>query len=67
MIASGIDIAFPPENRDLQERVARDGLLIAEQPPGTEPRARHFPYRNRIIAGLSPEPLSSRRRPSPDR
>ena len=53
VIASGIDIAFPPENRDLQERVAREGLLIAEQPPGTEPRARHFPYRNRIIAGLS--------------
>jgi DNA processing protein len=53
VIASGIDIAFPPENRDLQERVAREALLIAEQPPGTEPRARHFPYRNRIIAGLS--------------
>ncbi|HEX8484162.1 MAG TPA: DNA-processing protein DprA [Sphingomonas sp.] len=52
VIASGIDIAFPPENRALQERVAVEGLLIAEQPPGTEPRARHFPYRNRIIAGL---------------
>ncbi len=53
VIASGIDIVFPPENRDLQERVAQHGLLIAEQPPGTEPRARLFPYRNRIIAGLS--------------
>jgi len=29
------------------------GLVIAEMPPGTEPRARHFPYRNRIIAGMS--------------
>ena len=29
------------------------GLVLAEMPPGTEPRARHFPYRNRIIAGLS--------------
>jgi DNA processing protein len=29
------------------------GLVIAEMPPGTEPRARHFPYRNRIIAGIS--------------
>src|SRR3569832_121260 len=28
------------------------GLVLAEMPPGTEPRARHFPYRNRIIAGL---------------
>ncbi|CAM3034459.1 DNA-protecting protein DprA [Sphingomonas antarctica] len=52
VIASGIDIAFPRENADLQEAVATDGLLIAEQPPGTEPLARHFPYRNRIIAGL---------------
>ena len=53
VIASGIDIAFPPENAELQEAVATRGLLIAEQPPGSEPRARHFPYRNRIIAGLS--------------
>lgn len=53
VIASGIDIAFPPENRELQERVATEGLLIAEQPPGTEPLARHFPSRNRIIAGLA--------------
>ena len=53
VIAGGIDVVFPHENAELQERVARDGLLIAEQPPGTEPRARHFPYRNRIIAGLA--------------
>lgn len=53
VIASGIDIAFPPENRALQEQVAQRGLLLAEQPPGTEPLARHFPSRNRIIAGLA--------------
>ncbi|WP_447727979.1 DNA-processing protein DprA [Sphingomonas koreensis] len=53
VIASGIDIAFPPENRELQERVATEGLLVAEQPPGAEPLARHFPSRNRIIAGLA--------------
>ncbi len=53
VIASGIDISFPPENAELQEKIATDHLLIAEQPPGTEPLARHFPYRNRIIAGLS--------------
>ncbi|MGN6269665.1 MAG: DNA-processing protein DprA [Sphingomonas sp.] len=53
VIAGGIDIAYPPENADLQERIAQAGLLIAEMPPGTEPRARHFPYRNRIIAGLA--------------
>lgn len=53
IIAGGIDVVYPPENRDLQDAIAERGLLIAEQPPGTEPRARHFPYRNRIIAGLA--------------
>ncbi len=53
VIAGGIDIVYPPENRSLQEAIAERGLLVAEQPPGTEPRARHFPYRNRIIAGLA--------------
>ncbi len=53
VIAGGIDIAYPPENAELQEEIATSGLLIAEQPPGIEPRARHFPYRNRIIAGLA--------------
>lgn len=53
VIASGIDIAYPPENAALQQDVATRGLLIAEQPPGCEPLARHFPYRNRIIAGMT--------------
>ena len=53
VIASGIDITYPPENKELQEAVATQGLLIAEQPPGREPLARHFPYRNRIIAGMA--------------
>jgi DNA processing protein len=53
VIGSGIDVAFPPENAELQEKIATDQLLIAEQPPGAEPLARHFPARNRIIAGLS--------------
>jgi DNA processing protein len=52
VIAGGIDIAYPPENADLQARMGEDALVVAEQPPGSEPRARHFPYRNRIIAGL---------------
>jgi DNA processing protein len=52
VIASGIDVAYPPQHAELQERIAREGLLIAEQPPGTEPRGSHFPSRNRIIAGL---------------
>lgn len=53
VIASGIDITYPPQHTRLQERIASEALLIAEQPPGTEPRGRHFPSRNRIIAGLA--------------
>jgi DNA processing protein len=44
---------FPPENAELQEQVASVGLLVTEHPPGTQPLARHFPARNRIIAGLA--------------
>jgi len=53
VIASGIDIAYPPEHAELQDEIAEKGLLVAEQPPGTEPLARHFPSRNRIIAGIA--------------
>jgi DNA processing protein len=53
VIASGIDICFPPENERLQGDIGTSQLLIAEQPPGTQPIARHFPARNRIIAGLA--------------
>ncbi|KKW92728.1 DNA-processing protein DprA [Sphingobium chungbukense] len=53
VIACGIDIAFPPENEALQEQIAEQGLLVTEHPPGTQPLARQFPARNRIIAGLA--------------
>jgi len=52
-IASGIDITYPPENSALQRRVAEGGAVVAEAPFGTAPQARHFPRRNRVIAGLS--------------
>jgi DNA processing protein len=53
VVAGGLDIFYPPENADRQRAMFERGLVLAEMPPGTEPRARHFPYRNRIIAGLS--------------
>jgi DNA processing protein len=53
VVAGGIDIVYPPENAERQKALAERGLVLAEMPPGTEPRARHFPYRNRIIAGIS--------------
>ncbi len=53
VVAGGLDIFYPPENQARQEAVFERGLVLAEMPPGTEPRARHFPYRNRIIAGMN--------------
>ncbi len=53
VIAGGIDVVYPPEHAALQDRIAAEALLVAEMPPGTEPQARHFPSRNRIIAGLA--------------
>ncbi|MGF1444684.1 MAG: DNA-processing protein DprA [Pikeienuella sp.] len=53
VLAGGIDRPYPPENLALAERIAADGALISECPIGTEPTARHFPKRNRLIAGLS--------------
>ncbi len=53
VLAGGIDICYPPEHRALYDAIAAEGALVAELPPGTEPLARHFPRRNRIISGLS--------------
>jgi DNA processing protein len=53
VVAGGIDVFYPPENEERQKALYEKGLVLAEMPPGTEPRARHFPYRNRIIAGIS--------------
>ena len=52
-VAGGVDVAYPPELAELQEAVAQGGLVLAEQPLGVVPQARHFPRRNRIISGLS--------------
>jgi len=51
--AGGIDIFYPPENEERQRRMSEVGPVVSERPPGLEPRARDFPRRNRIIAGIS--------------
>ncbi len=53
VLAGGVDVPYPAENRDLYEEIRARGALLAEGPLGTEPRARHFPRRNRIVSGLS--------------
>lgn len=53
VVGTGLDIAYPEENAGLMARVAADGVVVSEHPPGTGALPSHFPSRNRIIAGLS--------------
>lgn len=53
VLGGGLDIMYPPEHTSLAERVAEQGCLISEYPPGTKPAKYTFPERNRIISGLS--------------
>ena len=53
VMGGGADVVYPKENRSLFERLLADGAVISEAPLGTVPVGRHFPRRNRIIAGLS--------------
>ncbi len=53
VLAGGADVIYPRENSDLYHQIKESGLLLSEMPFGTQPQARHFPRRNRIISGLS--------------
>ncbi|HEY8191080.1 MAG TPA: DNA-processing protein DprA, partial [Alphaproteobacteria bacterium] len=53
VVAGGIDIIYPPENKNLYAQIREQGLVVAESPFGQEPFAQSFPRRNRIISGLS--------------
>ncbi|MGD8346150.1 MAG: DNA-processing protein DprA [Lysobacterales bacterium] len=53
VLGTGPDIVYPASGRRLAARVAEQGVLLSEFPPGTKPKRGHFPTRNRIISGLS--------------
>ena len=53
VLGSGIDVIYPPENRELYEEICRHGAVVSELPMGTEPLSENFPARNRIISGIS--------------
>ncbi len=49
-LACGPDRTYPPEHRELADRIAGRGAVVSEHPPGTPPRASYFPLRNRLLA-----------------
>jgi DNA processing protein len=53
VLGSGIDVVYPPENRDLTTAIERQGAVISQFAKGTAPHAYNFPARNRTIAGLA--------------
>ena len=53
VLGGALDCLYPPENRDLADQIAENGALISEFPLGREPDRTTFPYRNRVVSGLS--------------
>lgn len=53
VLGSGVDDIYPPEHRQLAEKIIENGAVISDYAPGTPPDASNFPPRNRIISGLS--------------
>ncbi|TDD67983.1 DNA-protecting protein DprA [Jiangella aurantiaca] len=53
VLACGVDVPYPASHAQLLERIAADGVLVSEVPPGSRPMRAWFLARNRIIAALS--------------
>lgn len=53
IVAGGIDVIYPPENKDLLHKIIENGAVVTEMPLGSVPKPQHFPRRNRIISGIS--------------
>lgn len=53
VLACGLDAVYPAGNRTVAKKMLTNGGLVSEYPIGTKADSRHFPARNRIIAGLS--------------
>ena len=53
VLGCGVDVIYPPENRNLFAKIIDHGAILSEFPMGSPPEGGHFPKRNRIISGLS--------------
>ena len=53
VLGSGLDVVYPREHIALAEQIAESGAMVSEFSFGSRPEAGNFPYRNRVISGLS--------------
>ncbi len=53
VLGCGVDVVYPPQNAELMELITHNGCVLSQFPMGIKPSAGHFPYRNRIISGIS--------------
>jgi len=53
VLGCGVDVVYPPENRNIFGQIIDHGAVLSEFPMGAPPEGSHFPKRNRIISGLS--------------
>lgn len=52
-LGCGVDVVYPPENKDLYERICAEGAVVSEFSLGRQPDAQTFPQRNRLISGMA--------------
>lgn len=53
VLACGVDVAYPRGHGELIGRIAEQGLVVSELPPGDHPTPSRFVLRNRVIAALT--------------
>lgn len=53
VLGCGVDVVYPPENRELYDKIMGQGTIVSEYLPGTQPYPGNFPARNRIVSGMS--------------
>lgn len=53
VLGSGVNVPYPQRNKEMLDRIAKNGIVFSEYPPNTPPYGSNFPIRNRIISGLA--------------
>lgn len=53
VVGTGLERTYPKEHKKLEDEIVANGAVISEFPLGTPPLPRNFPYRNRVLSGLS--------------